>query len=128
MKGKPSSWDKRARLRSEFTNCSKALVESLEATIRQVVDLGPENIEHLKKLFQKATNIWLEFEMHRCRIVVRLNGNATDSIDQIVSMIQKGSSALTVLPEVGRYGNVKGEELDSFTIINGCAGETLSIA
>jgi len=34
---------------------------------------------------------------------------------------------LTLLPMVGRHGNVEGVDLENFTTINGCAGETLTI-
>ena len=123
----PSQYDPRARLKKGFKNSLDALVAKIKAVLGDMVDLGAESTQLIDRLSKKAATTWLDFEMHRCRIVVRLNGLTTMSTSEKVAQFQKSSLALTVIPMVGRFGNVKGVDLGSFTILDGCAGDTLKI-
>ena len=123
----PSHVDKRAEVKRGFKTSQDKLLTALEDELGRVVQLTEQEIQLVEKLAKKAAVTWLDFAMHRCRIVIRPTGAATKSTAEKVSTVQRGSVALTVLPIVGRYGNVKGVELDRFTIIKGCEGSTLDI-
>lgn len=123
----PSQWDKRARVKKGFKNSLDGLVAELKAELGDIADLTSSDVQLIEKLSKRVATMWLDFEMHRCRIVVCLNGPKIKSIAEKVALVQKGSLTLTVLPMVGRHGNVKGVEMESFTIIDGCAGDTLTI-
>ena len=124
----PSHIDKRVEVKRGFKINQEKLIRALEDELDRVVQLKEHQEELLETLAKKAAVVWLDFVMHRCRIVIRLKGAGTKSSDEKVAAIQKGSTALTVLPTVGRYGNVKGVELDRFTAIKGYEGDTLDIA
>jgi hypothetical protein len=100
----------------------------MKATIGEVADLTPEYVQMIQQLSTKASSLWFDFAMHRCRIVIRLKASEVMSMQEKVAAARSGSLALTVLPEVGRHGNVKGIELDTFTVIAGCAGESFTFS
>ena len=123
----PSHIDPRARLKKCFMRSRDGLISALKAFLSDIVDLGPSDMQTIEHLSRKAVSTWLDFQMHRCRIVIRLKGPETESVEEKISLAQKSSSVLTVTPLLGRHGNVKGVELENFTIIAGCAGEGLKI-
>lgn len=104
------------------------LLAALEDELGRVLQLTEQETQLMEKLAKKAAVTWLDFAMHRCRIVIRPMGSATKSTAEKVATLQRGSLALTVLPMVGRYGNVKGVELDRFTTMKGYEGSALNIA
>jgi hypothetical protein len=124
----PSHIDQRVEVKRGFKINQDKLVEALEDELDRIVQLTEREEALLDTLAKKAAVTWLDFVMHRCRIVIRLKGAGTKTSAAKVDAIQKGSTALTVLPTVGRYGNVKGVELDRFTVIKGYEGDTLDVA
>jgi hypothetical protein len=120
-----SQFDPRARLKKGYKSNQNRLVTALKATLGGLVDLS-SNVQ-LERITKKAFEVWLDFEMHRCRIVVQLKGPESKSMAEKVAQVQTTTLTLTVIPSVGRYGNVQGMELEEFTTIEGCAGESLVI-
>ena len=123
----PSQWDPRAQLKRGFKSSLDELVAKLKTAIADIADLDAEHAQLVERLSKKAATMWLEFEMHRCRIVVNLTGSTKMSTSEKIAQIKKSSLVLTVLPMVGRYGNVDGVELETFTRIYSCAGQSLEL-
>lgn len=123
----PSEWDPRARLKKGYVDNQSNLVKSLETILGGVVELDEKSMADIRQLSKKAAIVSLEFGMQRCRIVVRLSGSPAVSASERVDEISRGPAILTVLPTVGRYGNARGAELDTFTVIRDCNGESLDI-
>ena len=124
----PSHLDKRVELKTGFKRCQADLVASLKAELGTIVNLASSETDLIERSARKAVVTWLDFQMHRCRIVVRPTGLTAKSASEKRDLLQNSSLKLTVLPTVGRYGNVRGTELYSFTVIKGCPGEVLEIS
>lgn len=127
LRNPASKWDPRAKLKKEFKGSYDDLVARLKAVLGDIAEIEDENVETIQKLAKRTAALWIDLEMHRCRIVVNLTGTPSRTTTEKVSLAQRRSFALTVVPSIGRYGNVEGLELDTFTVIDGCAGETLKI-
>ena len=119
------SVDRRAEIKRGFKTSQDELITVLENELGRVVQVTEQEIQLAERLVKKASVTWLDFAMHRCRIVICPTGAPTKSTADKVSTIQRGSVALTVVPTVGRYGNVRGEGLDRFTVIK--EGSTLDV-
>ena len=124
-KPKPSEFDKRARITDGFKSSVNRLVTELKAAIGSVAELTAAEVQLIQRLSTTASRVWFEFCMYRCRIVVRLAGSELMQVVEKPNAAQKSKVKLTVLPEVGRYGNVKGVELETFTTI--CAGDSITL-
>lgn len=122
-----SKYDPRAKLKKDYKGSYDELVGMLKAVLGDIVEIEDGNLAKIEKLARRTAAVWIDFEMHRCRIVVRLTGTKSHTTMEKALLAQRGSFALTVRPEIGRYGNVEGLDLDTFTVIDGCAGETLKI-
>lgn len=113
------------RLRKGFMDTLRVFTSELKASLQQLVELSPTDIQVVDRLSKKAATIWLDFAMHRCRIVIRLKDSAALTMEENVATVQRSSLELTVIPVVGRYGNVTGADLDMYKTINRCAGESM---
>lgn len=115
------------RLRKGFMDNYKESMSELKASLEQIADLTPADIKMIERLLKKAAAVWLDFAIHRCRIVIRLKDSAALSMEEKVTTAQSSSLELTVVPAVGRYGNVTGADLDMYKTIDRCAGESIVI-
>lgn len=77
----------------------------------------------MDSIAKKASRMWLDFGMQRCRIVVDLTGSGNRVPAERLTLIRQGGLTLTASARVGRFGNMKGADLGSFTVIGGCEGE-----
>ena len=122
-----SQLDRRARLKRGYKSNQDQLVTELTAQLGDLVDLASSDRQSIVRVAKKAFSVWLDFEMHRCRIVVQLKGPECKSMAEKVALVQTSTLTLTIAPSLGRHGNVQGMELEEFTTIEGCAGESLVI-
>jgi hypothetical protein len=113
------------RLRKGFMDNLRELMSELKVSLEQITDLTPADIQMIERLPKKAATIWLDFTVHRCRIVIRLKDSAALSMEEKVATAMRSSLEVTVIPLVGRYGNVMGADLDVFKTIDRCAGESI---
>lgn len=120
-----SEFDPRTRLRQGFMSSVDELGATLKRELDSMVEMSSENLQQVDWLSKKAASVWLDFQMHRCRIIVRLAGNELKSSVEKVAQLQRGSLKLTISPKLGRYGTVKGVELDKLTTISGFSGESI---
>ena len=102
-------------------------MRAMKSALQEMVEFGPADGQMVERLIQRMSNMWLEFQMHRCRIVISLKETKPEPAAKKVPVLQ-GALELVVVPSVGRYGNVKGVELDKFTVIGGCAGDMIRLS
>lgn len=99
----------------------------LKAVVGDIVELDVESTKSMEYLVRRASAVWIDLAMQRCRIVVQLTGFVSKSVSEKVSQAVNSLLSLTILPKVGRYGTVNGTDLETFKVIHGCAGEALQI-
>lgn len=122
----PSDFDARSRLRKCFLQNLKEFQSALQSSLSNVIDLSATDLKTIEKLARMAATVWLEFATYRCRIIIRLKGPTHPlSMEARMALAQNDSLELTELPSLGRYGNVIGADMHSYTPINGCAGSSV---
>ena len=102
-------------------------MRAMKSAFQEMVEFGPADGQLVERLVQRMSNMWLEFQMHRCRIVISMKESKPEPAVKKAQVLQ-GVLELVVVPSVGRYGNVKGVELDKFTVIGGCAGDIIRLS
>lgn len=123
-----SQYDARARIKMGFRNSVRSQAAKLKSELGDVADLSDENLQRIERLSKKAASVWLKFSMYRCRIVIRLTGSEPTLTEEKVARAETKSLVLTRLPQVGRFGKVTGKEIETFMIIDGCAGDALKLS
>lgn len=123
-----SGLDPRAQVKKGFSDSQEELTQSLKAAIESVAVLHTETSRKIEELSRLARITWLDFQMHRCRIVASLTGSGTRKPSQRSNEIRNGSVMLTISPELRRFGNIKGTDLDIPITITNCDGETLRLS
>lgn len=118
-------WDARARVKNGFGETQAKLTKAVIALMDEIVGVTPETTQAIDRIAKKASRMWLEFGMQRCRIVVNLTGSGERAPERRLAAIRDGGLKLTVSPTLGRFGNMKGADLGTFTVIGGCEGEAL---
>lgn len=123
-----SQVDPRAGLKTGFKTSQDSLIAELNDVLGEMVDLtASDGQKIIDRLAKQLFPLWLDFALHRCRIVLRLHDQESKTMAEKVAQARESSLTLTVVPLTGRYGNVKGLELENFVTIEGCAGESLTI-
>lgn len=122
-----SQFDPRAALKEGYKDNQESLITEMTMELGKVLDLTASDVQSIQRLAKKAVRLWLDFALHRCRIRIHLAGSESMTLQEKVHMAQRNSLTLTVLPLVGRHGTVKGLELESFTRISGCGGDSMTV-
>lgn len=105
-----------------------ALREEFTSTLGTMVNLEKGNVQAMDKIAKKATNMWLEFGMQRCRILVSLEGSNLKPAEDKVQRAHEDTLKLVVVPELKRLGNSKGHEHYTEATVGGCDGETVEVS
>lgn len=113
----PSHLDPRAAVKKGYKESQERLISELKEVLEGIVVLTPTDLQGIDRLVRKTLLMWLDFELHRCRLLIGLTGPKTKSTAEKVSLILNGGSKLTISPSVSRYGNVDGIELDDFIVV-----------
>ena len=122
-----SPYDPRAAIKDGYKASLSALIEDLAFELGKVVEMGGSERRCIQQLARKAARTWLEYGLHRCRIRVLPATLTPRTMEEAASVAQAGSLVLTAVPMVGRHGNVKGVQLEDFTKIDGCAGDSIVV-
>jgi len=123
-----SQWDPRANLKRDFKTSLDALRKECSLMIEKVSTLDRNSTQAMEKLTMKAANIWLEFGMQRCRILVELQGSNLKSAQEKMQRAQVSNLVMVVRPEVRRIGNSKGLDLTVEEVVGGCEGENVEVS
>lgn len=124
----PSDWDPRTPLRQGFEQSLSEFETAAQTALGNLIDLTTADIETIRKLARKTATIWLEFAAHRCRIVINLKGGESPDLQTKVTMATRSPIELTIVPEVGRYGDKVGADLENYTVIDRCTGKSLVLS
>lgn len=122
-----SQVDPRAAVKDGYISNLGNLIEIMQRSLEMMCDISESDTEFIKRLCKKAARQWLDFGLHRCRIRVYMANVQSSTVEDKVTLAQRSGLMLTVAPLVGRYGNDKGVALESFTTIDGCRGDSITI-
>lgn len=98
------------------------------STIGEMVNLDKGSIQSMDKIAKKAANVWLEFGMQRCRIVMVFDVSSLKPAGERIRKARDGAMELVIIPELKRYGNSKGLELHTEATVSGCSGEKVLVS
>ena len=124
----PSEWDPRAKLKKGFKTSIDALRKAWMSTLGEVANLDKSSIQAMERMTIKAANMWLEFGMQRCRILVVLQGSNLKSAEERIQRAQDDILELVVVPALKRFGNSKGQDLHIKETVGGCDGEKVEVS
>lgn len=128
LTSRPSAYDERASLVKHFRKNLDDTTEKIEALLRKVSVVTSDTTRAIKLMIKSISNMWLEFGMNRCRLIIFLKNTKPKSIEEQITEAEKGSLTLATIPGVRRYGNEKGDDLGNTSMIEGCAGTTITIS
>jgi hypothetical protein len=121
LKEPASELELRARIKKGFKSSLDKLKESLATRITEIADFSRESAQATDKMTIKAVNMWLEFGMQRCRILITENREEEGEN-------AKKAQYLLVRPQLKRHGKSDGYDLDIEEVINGCEGESVRVS
>jgi hypothetical protein len=121
LKEPASELELRARIKKGFKSSLDKLKESLATRITEIADFSRESAQATDKMTIKAVNMWLEFGMQRCRILITENREEEGEN-------AKKAQYLLVRPQLKRHGKSDGYDLDIEEVINGCKGESVRVS
>ena len=90
------------RLRKGFMETLRESMSELKASLEQIAELTPADLQLIERLPGRAAPMSLDFAIHRCRIMIRLKHPAALSMEEKVATVQASSLELTQTPVVGR--------------------------
>ncbi|KAL2073567.1 hypothetical protein VTL71DRAFT_10893 [Oculimacula yallundae] len=122
-----SEWDARARLKERFKNAMEKLQGDLITALDELIVVDEQTNHAVEKITKKAANMWLAFGTQRCRILLAFKGSNLKTAEDKIREAQEGSLKLTVEPTLMRFGNSKGQDLDSSEVIGGCEGKIIEL-
>lgn len=121
----PSEWDPRAKLKRGFKTCIDALRKEFTSTLGEVANLDKSSVQAIERMTIKAASMWLEFGMQRCRILVVVQGSNLKSAEERIQRAQENTLKLVVVPELKKFGNSKGQDLNVEETGGGLDGKTV---
>jgi hypothetical protein len=124
----PSEWDHRVKLKRGFKASMDDLNSELATVLGELVVLDKSNIQILEKMTKRAANIWLEFALQRCRVLIVVSGSELESADERVKRVHGGTLELVATPILKRYGSSTGLDLALEGIVGGFDGEKVQIS
>jgi hypothetical protein len=123
----PSQWDPRAKLKKGFQASVEQVRKEITTAIGEVALLDKSSVQALEKMTARAARIWLEFGVQRCRIVIVVAGSNLTEVEAKRQNTREDGLDLVMIPKVKRFGNSKGEGLDTEETIAGREGETVRV-
>lgn len=109
-----SEWDARARLKKGFKENEAHLIDQLKSLLTEMVKLEDNTLATVQRVARKSLIMWLDFEMHRCRVVLLELPTPGTAVEKVNGTMH-GSLRFTLAPGLGRYGNANGNDLENFT-------------
>lgn len=113
----PSEFDPRAKLKRGFMDNKLELVRTIHVMLNEMVEYNTSDAQKVEQLIKQLMNLWLEYGMYRCRLVLFMSQPYLQSAKEKARQAEGGNLILTIAPGLKRYGNVEGVELHSSTIV-----------
>lgn len=113
-----SAIDSRSRLKIGFKTNEMALIQELRSMLTDMVISDSNTVSTIEQLARKSLITWLEFGMHRCRIVF-LGLPKAYSATEKAQRATAGTLRFTAIPGLAMYGKVDGLGLEVFKQLQG---------
>jgi len=113
-----SKWDPNSDLKREYNESLDSITKELSETLEKVSLLDQEARQALKQIPKKAADLWVKIAKQRCRIVVVLPGSNLKSQPERVRKAREGGFELVAVPELRRFGNSEGQDLEEMEVIS----------
>jgi hypothetical protein len=125
---KPASkWDPRATLKRSFKTSFDALKEELMSRLNEVSSVDDRCLQAVESIIKKAAKMWLDFGTQRCRIMVVVQGSNLKSAQEKIQTARSNTLKLVVVPELKKFGNSKGQDVDVQETVGECGGEIVEV-
>jgi hypothetical protein len=102
-----------------YKEAKDALKFALADLIEDVAETDEAVDVEIEKLVKKAHTLWLEFGVQKCRLMLRMPGVRLQPEQKLRAAQGKGL-VLTSAPELVRFGNSKGLDLEVRELVAGC--------
>ena len=113
----------------DHQNSLSLIKKELQKVIEKVTDVDDRILQKLDGIATAATDMWINMGMQRCRLMVVMpNVNLELSPVDRIREARDGSLKLMKRPELRRFGNSKGENLDTVATVTDCQFVTESIS
>lgn len=129
----PSRYDPRAKLKEGFMTSKARVVKELVAKLDEVVEWGDTDQSQIERLVGQVLDVWLEFGMYRCRLIVffkaaisQYRGEDNDGLAMSKNWLN--GLELNTVPGLRRHGNAKGVDLlGRPTVVGDFKGEAIRL-
>lgn len=116
------------RTEKEFQNIPGCTQEGIDGDCWRSLQPGKSSVHAADSIVMKAVNMWLEFGMQRCRILVVMQGPKLRSIGEKIRTAHGETLELIVRPELKRFGNSKGQDVHIEETVEDCVGEIAKVS
>ncbi|KIW07495.1 uncharacterized protein PV09_01460 [Verruconis gallopava] len=123
-----SHLDPRARVKIGFKESKDGLYKAIKTLMNDVTKLDEAMIADIEKLVKKAINMWLEFEVQRCRLMVILPVAKISSEREMIQLAVQKQLELNSQPGLIRFGDDEGEDLDVDQPVENCTEEKVLVS
>ncbi|ERF69672.1 hypothetical protein EPUS_03664 [Endocarpon pusillum Z07020] len=122
-----SEYDPRTKLREGFQSSMMIIRERLGEAFMMVSKIDEKTEQDIKKIAEKAANMWVVFGTQRCRLLVAMKDLKTIEEVKEGPGKQDKSVELITRPGLRRIGDAEGKSWDKEQTVAGCEGEIRKI-
>lgn len=116
---KPASkWDSSSEVKAEYNNWIQRVGKELIETLDKICQLDQATCKELEELPRKAAELWLDMITQRCRIKVVIPESNLKPLPERVKEAQEKGLELVEIPELRRFGDPKGNDLQKSEAIS----------
>jgi hypothetical protein len=128
LKEPASDIDPRAKIKKGFKESRDNLMRELKAAVSVVAMVDQVVLADIEKLVKKAINVWLEFELQRCRLMITMPTDRVDSEQEKADLAGERKLELTSSPGLVRYGDDGGQDLEIRQTVGSCSEEVVRVS
>ncbi|KAF2188027.1 hypothetical protein K469DRAFT_704299 [Zopfia rhizophila CBS 207.26] len=113
--------EERQKRKQGYNQTLGTAVEEISQAVKRISLLDERKLQTLQDLVRLAGRLWLDIGSQRHRIIVVVPGSS----ENVLKGTKTGSKPIELVlkPEVRRFGNSQGQELDRVDVVGGCKGE-----
>lgn len=128
LKEPASHLDPRAKIKRGFKESRDNLIAALRKNMEEVARFDQSVMTDVEKLVKKAVNLWLEFEIQRCRLMMIMPAERVQLEEDKMNLARQQKLALTSLPGLIRYGDDSGQELNVRQTVGSCNPDVVRVS
>jgi hypothetical protein len=124
---KTSELDPRAKVKKAFRSSVIAIRKELTEVLGAFSHLDDDTADFIHELPLTAASMWLEMGTQRCRLFVVMLGSEIGSVkDRVHHLNEDHELDLNLKPELLKYGDAKGQQLETKATL--CEGSTATLS